>query len=284
MLDYILLSPTKNEANYIEQTLRSVCAQTILPKRWLILNDGSTDRTPAIIQEYADKHAWIELITLTNFRPDLTSTGGRSGAVLNYARELIQAEAVDFVVKIDSDVAFAPSFFEQVFTAFQQEKSLGLASGHLVQDGIPEKISDWSGVRGATRIYRKACFDAVGPYHTIRGEDEIDTYMARMKGWQTRTLPIHFDHLKPEGVRHHSLVNHYDTGVFKARIPYRFDFFLLTLFKYAFTKPFFIGSLVQLAAYIKIRWIQLDRPFAQDLTHYVQQGQRLKMKSALGRN
>ncbi|WP_128545281.1 glycosyltransferase [Larkinella soli] len=281
MMKYLILSPTKNEEKYIEKTLRSVCAQTIRPVRWIILDDDSTDATPALIEPYRNQYPWIELITLRNFRNDLRTTGGRSGALLNHARELIQDEAVDFVVKIDSDVAFAPDFFERIFREFTRDPQLGLASGHLVQDGRPETIRDWEGVRGATRIYRRACFDAIGSYYTIRGEDEIDTFLARLKGWRTRTLPVPFDHLKPEGVRHPSLVNHFETGEFKGRIPYRFDFFLLTLLKNALARPYVLGSLVQLAAYIQSRWIRSERPFDAGLTSHVQAMQQKKLKSLL---
>ncbi|GAB3335044.1 hypothetical protein GCM10027299_43730 [Larkinella ripae] len=278
-MNYLILSPTKNEEKYIERTLQSVCSQTVTPQRWIILDDNSTDRSPEIIQRYQRQHPWIDVITLRDFRPDLQTTGGRSGALLNHARELIRDEPVDFVVKIDSDISFPADFFEQIFAEFRQNPQLGLASGHLVQDGLPEEITDWTGVRGATRIYRRRCFDEIGPFYTIRGEDEIDTFLARLKGWETRTLPYHFYHLKPEGIRHNSLTNHYETGEFKGRIPYRFDFFLLTLLKNAVKKPLLLGALIQLMAYIRTRWVAADRPFGTDLTGYIQRLQKKKLQS-----
>ncbi|MGA0555275.1 glycosyltransferase family A protein [Larkinella sp. VNQ87] len=282
-MTYLILSPAKNEETYIEKTLQSVCSQTIRPARWIILDDGSTDQTPVLIRRYQQVYPWIELVTFRDFRPDLKTTGGRSGALLNHARNLIQGVEVDFVVKIDADIAFPADFFERIFADFHRNPALGLASGHLVQDRVPETIDDWTSVRGATRIYRRACFEAIGHYYTIRGEDEIDTFMARLKGWQTATLPHHFHHLKPEGIRHPSLTNHYETGEFKGRIPYRFDFFLLTLLKHAVRKPFLIGALVQLWAYVHARWVVAERPFDAELSRHVQALQKQKLVSALGR-
>ncbi|WP_266366664.1 glycosyltransferase [Tellurirhabdus rosea] len=281
---YVLLTPQKNEQQYIEQTLRSVCAQTILPKRWIILDDNSTDSSPELIRQYQQQHPWIEFIIMRDFRPDLNSTGGRSGALMNYARELIQDETVDFVVKIDADVAFAPDFFATVFQHFAENPKLGLASGHLRQDGIPETLHDWTGVRGATRIYRRTCFEQIGKFYTMRGEDEIDTFLAQQKGWLTRTLPVPFDHLKPEGIRSPSLVNHFDTGRFKAQIPYRFDFFMLTVLKNVRQKPFVLGAAMQLFAYVKTRWVKAERPFPPELGRHVQQRQWRKMRGVFSRN
>src|SRR5438067_1885691 len=60
--DYVLITPARNEAQFIESTIRSVVAQTIHPRCWVIVSDGSTDRTNEIVQAYAARQGWIELI------------------------------------------------------------------------------------------------------------------------------------------------------------------------------------------------------------------------------
>ena len=41
-LNYVLVTPARNERQYIERAILSVIAQTIPPSRWVIVSDGST--------------------------------------------------------------------------------------------------------------------------------------------------------------------------------------------------------------------------------------------------
>ena len=61
-MKYVLVTPVRNEERFIEKTLASVCAQTLLPERWVIVDDGSNDRTPDIVKKYAREYPWIELV------------------------------------------------------------------------------------------------------------------------------------------------------------------------------------------------------------------------------
>jgi hypothetical protein len=105
----------------------------------------------------------------------------------------------------------------------------------------------------------------------------MDTYKAQYLGWKTRTFDVYFDHLKPEGIRHNRVNRHYETGMFKAWIPYRFAFFLGTVAKNIPTKPFFLGSMVQLYAYCYTRFIQRKRPFEKAVCDYVREQQWKRM-------
>lgn len=265
---YIILTPIKNELPYFKETLESVCKQSILPHRWIILDDGSNDGTSKLIKLYKNKFPFIEYFHLHNFRPNLKSTGARSAALMNYARKLVK-DTVDFIIKIDADISFNKDFFERIFNEFKKFPKLGIASGHLVQNGKPEKIHNYNSIRGATRIYKFECFNKLEFQYLGRGEDEMDTYKARYCGYDTRTFDIFFNHLKPEGIRNNILKNHFVTGYFKGKIPYHLVFFCGTLLKNILNKPFIIGSIIQWGGYLYSRYIKKDHPFDKNICEYI---------------
>jgi len=275
---YIIITPVKNEIKFFKNTLDSVCKQSLLPKRWLIVDDESTDGTSELIKNYSDCYKYIDHHRLISFKPELNTVGGRSGALVNYARKFLQ-EQVDYIAKIDADICFEADFFERLFNEFDLNPKLGIASGCLVQDFKIEYIKNDNAIRGATMVYRKKCFDQIKFDYTSRGEDEMNAYTARYYGWDTKTFDIYFLHLKHEGVRNTQLFNHYETGVFKGRIPYNFLFFFLTLIKNIFNKPFIIGSFVQLFGYIKTRFFTVDKLFNKEVCRFIREEQSNKLKN-----
>jgi len=277
---YIIITPVKNELNFFKETLKSVCNQSILPIKWIIIDDASTDGTSELINSYAGKFNFIDHHRLDNFKPGLNTTGGRSGALMNYARKLIPG-SVDIVVKIDADISFDETFFESLFKFLNQNPKLGIVSGHLVQDGKPEKITDYSSNRGAVRVYRKECFEQIGFFYTSRGEDQMDTYKAKFLGWETRTFDVYFNHLKPEGGRNNFVKNNFETGQYKGRIPYNFLFFCLTLIKNISKKPYVISSSIQLYGYIYSRWIRRQRPFEKRVCVFIRKNQKKRIEKYL---
>ena len=170
-------------------------------------------------------------------------------------------------------------FFEKMFNEFDLNPKLGIASGRLVQNFKVEYIRNDNVIRGATMIYRKKCFDQIKFNYTSRGEDEMNAYTARYYGWDTKTFDIYFLHLKHEGVRNTQLFNHYETGIFKGRIPYNFLFFFLTLINNIFNKPFIIGSFVQLFGYLKIRYFTVDKLFNQKVCRFIRKEQIKRLKN-----
>lgn len=268
-INYIIITPTKNEDKYIEKTIQSVIRQTILPLSWYIIDDNSTDRTPDIIESYAGKYRYIRYIQLPDFRPDLNSTGARSAALRNHLRSVVRDISSEYIISIDSDISFEPDFFELLFACFRNNPKMGIISGHLIQNGKPERIGDDSTNRGAVRVYIRKCFDQIGRYYEGRGEDQMDTYSAQYHGWETKTVPVYFHHLKPEGSRNFLIKNHFETGQFKGRIPYYLPYFLLTLVKHIFRYPIMIGSFVQLYAYCRQRFFINQNPYPKEICRFI---------------
>lgn len=187
---YALITPARNEEAFIEKTLQSVVAQTVLPRRWVIVSDGSTDRTDEIIAPYARRHGFIQPVRIDGH-------GQRTFASKVHAFqrgcEQLEGVAYDFIGMLDADVSFAPDYYEKVLHRFHQEPRLGVAGGIRF---------DWNGARfvrvacaqnsvgGPFQLFRRQCFEQIGGFTAIPGggEDAVAESMARLLGWQVASF------------------------------------------------------------------------------------------------
>jgi glycosyltransferase involved in cell wall biosynthesis len=201
---YIIISPVRNELGHIEKTLRSVGAQTVLPTRWVIVDDGSTDGTLELLRQYAVMKDWIKIVE----RPDRGFRAAGSGVVDAFYEgyKVLNDESWDFIVKLDGDVSFEADYFQRCFEVFRDEAELGIGGGTIYteKEGVLNVESPGDPtfhVRGATKIYRRQCWvEAVSPLISAPGWDTVDEVKANLKGWKTRTFPhIHLVQHKPTG-------------------------------------------------------------------------------------
>lgn len=199
-MKYVIITPAHNEEAYIRSTLDSVVAQTVKPEQWVIVDDGSTDNTADIIQEYVERYPWIKRVTLPV--EGSRERGSRVMRVFYEGFRLVEAD-YNFIVKLDGDLSFASDYFECLQDKFAKDSRLGIAGGGCY---IPVG-NEWQlervpvdHVRGPTKVYRKACFEEIGGLPLVNGWDGIDEWRAQMKGWKTRSyneLIVH--HLRPTG-------------------------------------------------------------------------------------
>jgi glycosyltransferase involved in cell wall biosynthesis len=211
---YVVITPTRDEERTVGTTLRSMIAQTVRPLRWVIVNDGSTDRTREIVAGYLAANPWIRLVD----RADRGFRALGGGVVQAFNEGLAQAgDDWDFVVKLDADLAFAPDYFERMLRHFEQNPKLGMASGKtfLLRDGV--KTLEWchdEHVRGPAKMYARACFEAIGGLEAVRGWDMIDETKAQMAGFETRSfVEDELIHLRPiDGRQPHVLRSRYEMG------------------------------------------------------------------------
>lgn len=188
---YIVVTPAHNEALLIEKTIESMVVQTVKPVAWIIVNDGSTDSTAELVAKYKARHSFIQLINVTR-------SGDRnfSNKVHAFNQGLAFAKhfSYDFIGNLDADISFAPDYFQQLLTEFQQDSTLGLAGGMVASyiDGefVGQDVS-LDSVAGAVQLFRRSCFEQVGGYVALPlgGIDAAAEIMARMKGWTVRTVP-----------------------------------------------------------------------------------------------
>ena len=187
---YAIITPVRDEERYIEATLRSVCDQTMTPVEWVIVDDGSSDRTREIIDRYAEKYPWIHAVHRVN-RGFRKSGGGVMEAFYD-GYNTLQSREWDFIVKLDGDLTFAPEYFEKCFEHFRQEPKLGIGGGeihHDISGQLKLEANPRFHVRGATKIYRKSCWEAIEGLWPSAGWDTIDEVKANMLGWKTYSFP-----------------------------------------------------------------------------------------------
>ncbi len=163
--------------------------QTMLPAEWIIVNDGSTDDTGKIIDRYSREIPWITVIHRNNrgFR----KSGGGVVEAFNEGLSRLSSSKWDFLVKFDGDLSFEPDYFEKCFKYFSLEPTLGIGGGvvcHEIGGKLVLEQTPRFHVRGATKIYRKACWDILGGLIRAPGWDTLDEVKANMLGWKTRSF------------------------------------------------------------------------------------------------
>lgn len=241
---YIVISPVRDEEANLARTIESVLQQTIRPTEWIIVNDGSTDRTAEIADSYALQHEWIKVCHRTNrgFR----KSGGGVVDAFNDGLQMVRAKDWDFIVKLDGDLSFSPQYFEQCFLAFEENRRLGVAGGSIynVIDGgeYLEKCPAFH-VRGATKIYRRTCWDGIGGFWPAPGWDTMDEVKAQMLGWSTETLSaLRVLHHRPTGQADGTWGSGFKNGRANYICGYHPLFMFLKCVKRLAQKPYFIQS------------------------------------------
>ncbi len=189
ILSYVVVSPARNEAQFIELTLRSMAAQTILPLRWVIVSDSSTDGTDEIVTRYASEYPWIELLRV----PDRAERNF-AGKVFAFNAGYARVKDLDYqvIASLDADISFDPDYFEFLLGKLATDPLLGL-TGTPFQE-LSGRVYDYrfvsiEHVSGACQVFRRACFEAIDGYVPVKSGsiDHIAVISARMKGWKTRT-------------------------------------------------------------------------------------------------
>jgi biofilm PGA synthesis N-glycosyltransferase PgaC len=197
--DYVLISPARNESQFIELTLKSVVAQTVLPMKWVIVSDGSMDGTDEIVRKYAREHAWIELVRMPE-RKERHFAG--KVMAFNAGWERVRHLSYAIIGSLDADVSFENNYFEFLLTKFAENAMLGVGGTPFTEGNgsYDFRFSSVEHVSGACQLFRRECFDEIGGYTPIKGGgiDLVAVVTSRMKGWQTRSFleKVCFHHRK----------------------------------------------------------------------------------------
>lgn len=188
-LNYVLITPARNEAQYIALTLRSMIAQSRTPLKWVIVSDGSTDGTDEIVRGYMAAHPWIELLRMPE-RQERHFAGKVHAFNAGYDR--VKGLAFDVVGNLDADVSFEPDHFEYLIQKMQENPELGVA-GAPFREGTFQydyRFTNIENVWGGCQLFRRGCFESIGGYMPLKGGciDHVAVLSARQHGWQTRTF------------------------------------------------------------------------------------------------
>jgi glycosyltransferase involved in cell wall biosynthesis len=198
---YVVITPARDEEARLRLTLDSMVAQTVRPAEWIIVDDGSSDSTAAVVQEYSRLHSWIRGFERADRGRRLSGAGVVEAFYEGY--HSLQYKDWEFLVKLDADLSFNPDFFQLALAHFRIQPRLGIGGARLclLQNGSaqPEPGPRFH-VRGATKIYRRQCWQAIGGLIEASGWDVVDEIKASMLGWTTESFAdVSALHHRPTG-------------------------------------------------------------------------------------
>jgi glycosyltransferase involved in cell wall biosynthesis len=187
-LGYAAVTPVRDDASNLERLATCMSEQTRSPTAWIIVDNGSVDRTPELAESLAGRHPWITCMKIPG-APKVVR-GAPIVRAFHAGLEQVPQEA-QIVVKLDADVSFADDYFARLVRHFEDDPQLGLASGTCYEWERGEwrpRFATRDQVRGATRAYRRACLDGVLPLEERMGWDSVDQLVATLRGWRTASF------------------------------------------------------------------------------------------------
>jgi glycosyltransferase involved in cell wall biosynthesis len=282
---YVLVTAAYNEEANIAKTIECVVSQTLMPNRWIIVSDGSVDRTDEIVQEYANQYRFIRFVRIT--RQPGRSFGSKVRA-LHVGNELLTDITYGFIGNLDADVSVAASYFEDLIARFDVRPSLGLAGGFVVEEVNGEfrdrRQNRIYSIAHAAQLVRRECYEAIGGYAILEygGEDWHAQTSAKMRGWEARAFPeLKIFHYRHTGEADNLIRHRFRQG--------RMDFSfgsdpLFETFKCALRlpeKPVVIGCVARLSGFFW-SWICKDeRPVSNEFVDFLRREQKQKISSLI---
>lgn len=284
-IPYVLITPARNEEQFIEKVIQSVISQTVLPSKWVIVNDGSTDTTASIVSRYLAKYEWIELLNLSPLR-------NRSFAAKVYAFNagFEKVKNLDYGVigNLDSDLSFEADYLEFLLNKFEEDAGLGVAGTIFREEGYSSAMDSFEGqnhVAGGCQLFRRRCFEQIGGYvpNKAGGIDWIAVTTARMMGWKSRSFrEKYFFHYRSLGTaersRLSSMFSYGEKDYYLGGHP------LWEAFRVAYRvtkKPYLLGALALLSGYLSALLRRMKRPVSEELMQFHRKEQLKKLKTIL---
>jgi glycosyltransferase involved in cell wall biosynthesis len=278
---YVLITPARNEEAFIRNTLDSVAQQTYRPRKWVIVNDGSTDATIKVIEPYVAQYDWIELVNLPvrrdrNFAAKVEA--------FNAGQERIKNLDYEVVGNLDADVSLEKDHFEFLLNKFNEDPRLGVAGTVFQEEGYNSETDSLEGqlhVSGQCQLFRRQCFDDIGGYFANRagGIDWIAVTTARMKGWKTRSF-------REKSFFHHRHLGTAERNTFAAAFSYgEKDYYLgghpvWELFRVVFRmakQPYLIQGVALGLGYVWAAVRRVKRPVSKELEAFHRREQMRKL-------
>lgn len=260
----VIISPVRDESQYLRLTLDSVVAQTARPVEWILVDDGSRDATPEIVREYAERYPFIRL----EIRQDrgFRKLGGGVIAAFNFGRDHIRTPDYRYIAKLDGDMSFGPHYIEHMIAKLEASPRLAAVSGKVYRSEGGRYIEERhiaEQVAGQFKLYKREAFEDIGGFVEHLAWDGIDIHRARMKGWETLSF---YD---PDAwLWHHRIMGSSDRSLYVGRLRwgrgnwymgYHPLYALATGLNRIREKPYVIGGLLMIAGYVGAALRRLPR-------------------------
>lgn len=256
--DYVLITPCRNEALYARKTLDSVISQSLPPKLWVIVDDGSTDSTPIILADYARRFNYIKVINKKNRGKRSVGPGVIEAFNTAYEDKDLKIKNFTYLCKLDLDLELPPTYFEKLIKRMEANPRIGTCSGkpyfrhpktgRLIRETCGDEMSV-----GMTKFYRTACFEQIGGFVSQVMWDGIDCHRCRMFGWIACSWDereLQFVHLRPMGSSQQGIwVGRYRHGCGQYYMGTSVIYMIVSAFYRMLHYPFVIGGLAILAGY-----------------------------------
>lgn len=237
---YVIVTPVRNEALYLEEHIASVADQTIMPVEWVIVNDGSTDSTASIISQWANRHAWIQ----ARHRSDRGFRKAGAGVIEAFYEgyRALHTHDWQYLVKLDGDLVLSPDYFEKCIGEFMKDTRLGIGGGIVCDCRNISDVSEHGPsfhVRGAVKMYSYECWNAIGGLITSPGWDTVDELKANFLGWRTKSFrELKVLHQRPTGAADGIWKNAVKNGLANYVTAYQPVFMILKCLKRVVKRPY----------------------------------------------
>jgi poly-beta-1,6-N-acetyl-D-glucosamine synthase len=276
---YVVVTPVRDEASYLPLTIESMIRQTILPQQWVIVNDGSKDSTGSIIDQAARQHSWIRAV----HRDDRGFRKWGAGIIEAFydGYNVVGSKDWEYMSKLDGDLSFEPDYFEQAFGKFRENPQIGIGGGVLYHYDHGQRVLENHPkfhVRGGVKIYRRACWDAIGGLWVGPGSDTVDEVKANMLGWTTTSFfDIHMIHHRFTGASWGRWGGLVKDGKIDYVSGYHPLFLTAKSIVRLLRRPYLIGSLGLAYGYISAHLQGMPRVNDPDLIRYLRRQQLARL-------
>jgi len=268
---YTLITPARNEAAFIELTIKSVIDQTVKPLKWVIVSDGSTDGTDDIVKKYAAEHKWMELVRM----PERIERhfAGKVHA-FNAGYERVEDLKYDIIGSLDADISFENDYFFFLLSKFVEDPRLGVAGTPFREGSVQYdyRFSRKEHVSGACQLFRRECFESIGGYIPLKAGaiDLTAVVTARMKGWKTETFTDKFClHHRPMGTaKNRILVAAFRSGYGDYRMGVHPVWQLFRSIYQMSRKPIILGGIMLMAGYLWAMLTCAQKPVSVEFVHF----------------
>jgi poly-beta-1,6-N-acetyl-D-glucosamine synthase len=282
---YVLITPARNEARFIELTIKSVVAQTVRPVKWVIVSDGSTDATDEIVSRYAAEQPWIELIRMPERRE--RHFAGKVHA-FNAGRARVADLDFDVIGNLDADVSFEAEHFQFLVGKFADDPRLGVAGAPFLEGThqYDYRFTNIENVWGGCQLFRRECFEDIGGYVPLKGGciDHVAVVSARMKNWKTRTFTekICLHHREMGTAQHGELAAKFKLGAKDYSVGNHPVWEVFRTFYQMRNRPFVTGGLALGSGYAWSMVRRVRRPVSGELVAFTRREQMQRLKRFFG--
>jgi glycosyltransferase involved in cell wall biosynthesis len=281
-MKYYTVIPAHNESAFIGQTLDSLAAQSVLPKKTVVVNDNSTDDTAPIVSGYTRRFSWMTLVDNTSDAIHLP--GSKVIRAFEKGLETLDGD-YDFIVKLDADLILPENYFETIIKHFESDATIGMAGGfaYIEKNGdwILENLTDKDHIRGAFKAYRKDCFEQIGGLRPAMGWDTLDELLCKFYGWKVVTdQTLKVKHLKPTGANYNKTAR-YKQGEAFYRLGYGFWITAIASAKLAMMKKKPLLFLDYMMGFFKAKFAGKPLLVNQEQAKFIRKYRLDKMKGKL---